>query len=219
MRRAVILGAGTAGTMMANKLARALPEDEWAITVLDRDDTHVYQPGLLFLPFGAYREGEILKPRKALIDRRVEVRLEGIERVSPDEKKVTTSTGVTLDYDLLIVATGSRIAPEQTQGLTGPGWRESAFDFYTLSGALALRDRLASWPGGRLVVNVAEMPIKCPVAPLEFLFLAEAFFAGRGMRDKVELVYATPLEGAFTQPRASAALGDILAQPRHQGRG
>jgi len=210
MKRILILGAGTAGTMMANKLVRALPE--WRITVVDRDDVHVYQPGLLFLPFGAYREDELLKPRRKLLDARVEVRLQEIDRVAPDEKRVYLAGGEKLDYEILIVATGSRILPEATSGLTGAGWKESAFDFYTLEGALALRNRLASFEGGRLVVNVVDMPIKCPVAPLEFLFLADAYFQKRGIRDKVELAYATPLDGAFTKPRASATLGDLLKQ-------
>ncbi|MFO0659964.1 MAG: FAD/NAD(P)-binding oxidoreductase [Polyangiaceae bacterium] len=212
MKHIVILGAGTAGTMMANKLVRALPESEWKVTVIDQDGLHVYQPGLLFLPFGSYRESEIIKPREKLFDRRVDVRLCGIDRVAPDEKKVFLSDETTCTYDVLIVATGSRILPEQTQGLTGEGWRSSAFDFYTLEGALALRDKLASFTGGRLLVNVVEMPIKCPVAPLEFLFLADAFFTERGLRDKVEIVYVTPLEGAFTKPRASARLGHLLTE-------
>ncbi|MBL8613816.1 MAG: NAD(P)/FAD-dependent oxidoreductase [Myxococcales bacterium] len=210
MKRVVILGAGTGGTMMANKLARALPADAWKITVVDRDDVHVYQPGLLFLPFGSYRKEEIVKRRAHLLDPHVDLRLGEIDRVAPDESAVHLAHGVKLPYDVLIVATGSRIMPELTQGLTGPGWRDSAHDFYTLEGASALADKLDGWKGGRFVVNVVEMPIKCPVAPLELLFLAEAFFTQRGIRDKVEIVYATPLEGAFTKPRASAALGDML---------
>jgi sulfide:quinone oxidoreductase len=165
MKQIVILGAGTAGTMMANKLARALPERAWKITVVDRDDAHVYQPGLLFLPFGAYREEEITRPRRPLLDRRVDLRLGGIDRVAPDENRVHLAGGESIAYDLLVVATGSRILPGETPGLTGPGWNETAFDFYTLEGARALRDKLASWEGGRLVVNVVEMPIKCLVAP------------------------------------------------------
>ena len=211
MKRIVILGAGTGGTMMANRLVRALGDD-WRVTVIDRDDVHVYQPGLLFLPFGAYRREETTRPRRALLDPRVELRLAEIDRVAPDEKSVTLAGGEKLSYEVLIVATGSRVLPEETQGLTGAGWRESAFDFYTLDGAAALRRKLEGWKGGRLVLNVVEMPIKCPVAPLEFLFLADAFFTERGMRDKVEIVYATPLEGAFTKPRASAALGDMLGR-------
>jgi sulfide:quinone oxidoreductase len=183
MKRIVILGGGTGGTMMAQKLVRALPEDAWKITVIDRDDLHVYQPGLLFVPFGAYRESEIVKPRSRLFD-----------------------------YDVLVIATGSRIAPEELTGLTGPGWRETTFDFYTLDGATALARALERFDGGRLVVHIAEMPIKCPVAPLEFALLADAYFTERGMRDRVELVLVTPLDGAFTKPRASQALGDLLTR-------
>ena len=198
--------------MMANKLVRALSQDGWRVTVVDRDDVHLYQPGLLFLPFGQYREDEIIKRRKHLLDPRVELVLGEIDRIAPDTSAVHLRGGTRLPYDVLVVATGSRILPEQTQGLTAAGWKTSAFDFYTLEGALALRSALERFQGGRLVVNVAEMPIKCPVAPLEFLFLAESFFAQRGMRDKVEIAFATPLEGAFTKPRASAAFGDMLRQ-------
>ncbi len=212
MKRIVILGAGTAGTMMANKLARALPEREWRVTVVDRDDLHVYQPGLLFLPFDQYRPEELVRPRRKLLDPTVEVRLDAIDRVAPDDKRVHLASGDRLDYDILVVATGSRILPGETPGLTGEGWMRDAFDFYTVEGALALRNRLADWKGGRLLLNVVEMPIKCPVAPLEFLFLADAFFTRRGMRDRVEIAYATPLDGAFTKPRASALLGDLLAR-------
>lgn len=196
--------------MMANKLVRALGGDGWRVTVVDRGETHVYQPGLLFVPFGQYRPEEIVKPHNRLLDPAVELRLGEIDRIAPDERVVYLTGGEKLPYEVLIVATGSRIVPESTQGLTGHGWGDTAFDFYTLEGATALRDKLAAFKGGRLVLNVVEMPIKCPVAPLEFLFLAEAFFTERGLRDKVEIVYATPLEGAFTKPRASAALGGML---------
>ncbi len=210
MKKIVVLGAGTAGTMMANKLSRVLPEDQWNITVIDRDNRHVYQPGLLFLPFGTYHEGELSKPRHGLFDRRVTLRMAEIERIEPDNNTVHLKDGMSVQYDLLIVATGSRIVPEQTAGLTAAGWKETAFDFYSLEGAVALRNKLADWKGGRFVVNVVEMPIKCPVAPLELLFLADAFFTERGIRNRVEMVYATPLEGAFTKPRAARSLGALL---------
>lgn len=210
-RSIVILGAGTGGTMMANKLVRALP-DGWSVTVLDRDDIHVYQPGLLFLPFGGYREDEIVKRRTPLLDPRVTLRLGEIDRIAADERRVYVKGEDPIDFDLLIVATGTHVMPAQTPGLTGEGWQETAFEFYTLEGARALRDELATFNGGRFVVDVAEMPIKCPVAPLELLFLADAYFTERGIRNKVEMVYATPLEGAFTKPRASAVLGDMLAR-------
>jgi sulfide:quinone oxidoreductase len=214
MKRIVILGAGTAGTMLANKLVRALPEKQWTVTLVDRDDEHIYQPGLLFLPFGAYRDDELVRPRRRTLDRRVDLRLSGIERIEPEHRRVTLGDTKSVYYDVLIVATGSRIAPEQTQGLMGPGWRKTAHEFYSLEGARALRSALASFQGGRLAINIVDLPIKCPVAPLEFAFLADAFFTERGIRDKVELVYVTPLEGAFTKPRASAVLGDMFGKRR-----
>ncbi|MBI2388200.1 MAG: NAD(P)/FAD-dependent oxidoreductase [Deltaproteobacteria bacterium] len=210
MKRIVILGAGTAGTTMANKLVQHLPENEWQITVVDRDDVHVYQPGLLFIPFGGYRESQILRSRRVLFDPRVDVRLEGIARVEPEKNQVVLGDHHKLHYDVLVVATGSRILPEQTPGLTCEGWRKTAFDFYTVEGAKALGATLDGFKGGRFVLNVVEMPIKCPVAPLEMLFLADAYFTQRGIRDKVELAYATPLSAAFTKPIAASRLGDML---------
>ncbi len=196
MKQVVILGAGTAGTMMANKLVRALPATDWKITVVDRDDVHIYQPGLLFVPFGTYRPEQVVRRRKPLVDASVDCRLTGIDRVAPDEKTVYLQGGEKLRYDILIVATGSRIMPESTPGLTGVGWKDSAFDFYTYEGAVSLARKLERFEGGRLVVNVVEMPIKCPVAPLEFAFLADAFFKEKGMRSGVEITLATPLDGA-----------------------
>ncbi|HEU4731124.1 MAG TPA: FAD/NAD(P)-binding oxidoreductase [Kofleriaceae bacterium] len=211
MKRIAILGAGTAGTMMANRLVRALPGD-WQVVLLDRDDAHVYQPGLLFLPFGAYRETELVRPRTQLVDRRVVLRLTDIDRVVPDDRRIVLRDGEVITYDFLVLATGSHLLPESTPGLTGAGWRTTAHEFYTLEGALVLRGALDGFHAGRIVVNVAELPIKCPVAPLEFLFLADAYFTQRGERDRVELVLATPLEGAFTKPVASKLLGGMLAQ-------
>ncbi|MCA9676741.1 MAG: NAD(P)/FAD-dependent oxidoreductase [Kofleriaceae bacterium] len=209
MKRIVILGAGTAGTMMANRLVRLLPAG-WQVVLLDQDDQHVYQPGLLFLPFGAYREDELVRPRTRLVDPRVSLRIGAIDRVAPDQRRVVLAGGATIPYDFLILATGSRILPETTPGLTGDGWRRTASDFYTLDGARALRQALDGFNGGRVIINITEMPIKCPVAPLEFAFLVDAYFTQRGLRDRVELLYATPLEGAFTKPVSSRVLGDML---------
>jgi len=210
MKRALILGGGTAGTMMANKLVEALGPRGWQVTAVDRDDAHVYQPGLLFIPFGMYTAEEVVRPRTRYFDPRVELVLGEFTRVDLDAREVHLKGGRALPYELLIVATGSEVRPEKTPGLTGAGWRDTAFDFYTLDGAVALREKLAGFTQGRLLLNVVEMPIKCPVAPLEFLFLAESFFRARGLRDQVEITFATPLEGAFTKPRASALLGDML---------
>jgi sulfide:quinone oxidoreductase len=209
MKRIVILGAGTAGTMMANRLVRVLPSG-WQVVLLDRDDQHLYQPGLLFLPFGGYREDELVKPRARLVDPRVVLMLAEIERVEPEARRVVLREGEAVAYDLLVIATGSRIVPEALPGLTGEGWRRTAHEFYTLDGARQLRRALDDFRGGRLVIHIAEMPIKCPVAPLEFAFLADAYLTQRGLRAQTELVYATVLEGAFTKPVCSRLLGDKL---------
>jgi sulfide:quinone oxidoreductase len=117
-----------------------------------------------------------------------------------------------LEYDVLVVATGAQLAFDETEGLTGPGWNEKVFTFYDLAGATALASALEKFNGGRIVVNIVDMPIKCPVAPLEFCFLADWYFTDRGIRDKVEITYATPLDGAFTKPVASAALASLLQE-------
>jgi sulfide:quinone oxidoreductase len=212
MKKLLVLGAGTAGTMAVNKLRPRLRRDEWQITVVDQDDAHHYQPGYLFVPFGAYRPEELVKPRRRFVPDGVELVLGEIDRVLPDETKILLADGRELPYDYLVIATGTSPRPDQTPGMDGAEWRRSIFDFFTLDGATALRDKLATWEGGRLAVHVVEMPIKCPVAPLEFAFLADAFFTDRGMRDRVEIVYVTPLEGAFTKPVASRHLGGMLEE-------
>ncbi len=213
MKRVLILGAGTAGTMVANRLAQELEPDEWKITVVDQSEIHYYQPGFLFIPFGIYRKRDVIKPRRDYLPFNAELIISEIEVIEPDKNQVRLKQdNRTLSYDFLIIATGARLFPEETPGLLGPEWRKSIYDFYTLEGALALARHLQSWEGGRLVLNVVDMPIKCPVAPLEFVFLADWFFHQRGMRDKVELVLATPLPGAFTKPKASEILGYMLEE-------
>jgi sulfide:quinone oxidoreductase len=206
----LILGVGTAGTIMANNLRRRLPASEWSMTVVDRSEEHLYQPGLLFLPFGKYEESEIIRKTRDFIPKGVEFMQAEVDQIIPEDHAVTIKDGRTLKYDLLIVATGCRTAPEETAGMLGPKWRVNVHDFYTLDGARALREKLKNFTGGRVVVHINEMPIKCPVAPLEFTFLADTFFREQGIRDKVTLIYVTPLSGAFTKPKASKKLGHLL---------
>ena len=211
MKTLLILGAGTGGTMVANKMAHHLDPQEWRIIIVDKDENHYYQPGFLFIPFGIYSKSDVVKPKRNFLPPQVEVIFSDIELIEPDKNRVRlTRENKVINYDYLVVATGSHTHPEETEGLVNGGWRKNVFDFYTLDGALALNRFLKFWKGGRMVLNVVEMPIKCPVAPLEFLFLADWFFHERGIRDKVEIVFATPLPGAFTKPRASAILGDML---------
>jgi sulfide:quinone oxidoreductase len=210
MRHMLILGGGTGGTIMANKLANALDERDWRITIVDGTDEHYYQPGFLFVPFGTYRMRDIVRPRRQYLPGRIRYILSGIERIDPEKKSVALANGESMRYDCLIIATGTDIHPEQTEGLLDDEWGRSKFDFYTPRGAERLGQFLKSWEGGKLVVSITEMPVKCPVAPLEFLFLADAYFSERGMRDKVDLHLVTPLSGAFTKPTSSNVLGEFL---------
>ena len=213
MKKLLILGAGTAGTMVANRLARLLDTDEWHITLVDQNETHYYQPGLLFIPFGIYSKNDVIKPKRDFIPSAAELVMSPIEIIDPEHNQVKLAkSGRLLNYDILVIATGCQVHPEQTTGLMEHEWRQSIHDFYTIDGALALAKYLRNWQGGRMVVNVVETPIKCPVAPLEFLMLADWFFHDQGLREKVDITYATPLSGAFTKPVASRYLGEILDQ-------
>ena len=210
MKHLLVLGAGTAGTMVVNKLRALLPTSEWRITVVDRDDEHHYQPGYLFIPFGVYRRDEVVKSRSRFVPEGVELLLDEIDRVDPEACTVTLAGGRVLEYDQLVIATGTSPRPDQTPGMLGSEWRCSVHEFYTLDGSIALAEALSAFEGGRFVAHLCEMPVKCPVAPLELLFLAESHFRELGIRDRVELVYVTPLDGAFTTPHAAAHLAGML---------
>ena len=211
MKNLLVLGGGSAGTMVVNKLRKKLPKDLWEITVIDQDQEHIYQPGLLLLPFGTYEPTQLVKKRESFFPKDVDFIQAQIERVDSTASKVFLDDGREVSYDYLVIATGTSPRPDQTPGMSEPAlWYKSVFDFYTMAGSIALRDALKSFTGGRLVVHISEMPIKCPVAPLEFTFLADAYFEKRGIRDKVEIVYVTPLEGAFTKPVCSKHLGWML---------
>jgi len=210
MNRLLILGAGTAGTMMANHLSKELNRDEWEMIIVDEREEHYYQPGYLFLPFDIYQPEDIIKPIKEFIPAGVTLLQEKIDRIDANEQFVKMANGDIFHYDILIIATGTDIAPEEINGMKGNEWHKSVFDFYTFKGALALRNKLRDWDGGKLVVHITEMPIKCPVAPIEFAFLADSYFKHKGIREKVEITYVTPLSGAFTKPKATAALEHLL---------
>ena len=210
MKKLLILGAGTAGTMMANKLHRNLNKDLWEITIVDKDENHYYQPGFLFIPFGVYQPEEVIRPKREFIPKGVHFVIDKIQKVEPEKNQVLLTSGIVLTYDVLVVATGTIPVPEETEGLKGKLWYKDIFDFYTYEGTTKLAKKLETWQGGKLVINLAETLIKCPVAPLEFTFLADAFFTEKGMRDKVEIFYVTPLSGAFTKPKATAMLNKLM---------
>ncbi len=212
MKRLVILGAGTAGTMMANKLRNALDKEEWKITIVDQFKTHYYQPGFLFIPFGIYSKEDVIKPKADFVPPGVDLIFSGIDRVKAEENKVFLEGGKVLNYDYLIIATGTKTYPEETPGLKDKLWYKEIFDFYTVEGAVALQKFFKGWEGGKLVMAITEIPYKCPVAPLEFVFLADAYFTEIGIRDKVDISYVTPMPGAFTKPIATKMLSELLEE-------
>lgn len=212
MKRVLILGAGMAGTVMANKLYKNLNKKLWDITIVDRDENHYYQPGFLFIPFGIYSPEEVVKPKKEFIPDGVNFILSEVKKIIPEDNLVLLKNGEHLAYDLLVVATGTVPVPEETEGLKGELWYKDIFDFYTFEGSTLLAKKLENWKGGKLVINLAETLIKCPVAPLEFAFLADAYFTEKGIRDKVQISYVTPLSGAFTKPKATAMLNTLMEE-------
>ena len=206
--RILILGGGTGGTLTANRLRKRLPDA--VIDVVDQDDRHVYQPGLLFVPFGLADPDHLVRPRGEQLHPGIGFHRQEVDHVELEARRVVLGDGRALDYDVLIIATGARLVPEETEGLLGPGWMEDVFTFYDLDGAVALRSRLEAFHAGRIVVNVVDLPIKCPVAPLELCFLLDWHLRERSIRDDVQLTYVTPLDGAFTKPTASQTLGGML---------
>ena len=212
MKRLVILGAGTGGTLLANKLRKKLSASQWDITIVDKDPTHYYQPGFLFIPFGIYKREQVIKPKKKFIPQGVNIVIADIEKVDPVRNEVALGNGTKLSYDYLIISTGTEIAPYETPGLAGPEWQKSIFDFYTLEGATRLHEALKDFREGNLVVSIVELPFKCPVAPLEFAFMADSYLRKKNVRDKVNIYYTTPLSGAFTKPKATKMLGELFQE-------
>lgn len=212
MKKLLILGAGTAGTMMANKLHKALDSEEWEITIVDQYRTHYYQPGFLFIPFNIYNKQDVIKPKSNFFPPGVKVIYNVIDKIVGEENKVLLEGGQVLQYDYMIIATGTETRPDETPGLKDKLWYKEIFDFYTIEGAVALQKFFKNFEGGKLVMCISEIPYKCPVAPIEFVCLAEAYFTKKGIRDKVDITYVTPMSGAFTKPVASKMLGDLLEE-------
>jgi len=205
MRKIVILGSGAGGTMVAANLRKELDDGEWQITLIDKDEQHHFQSGYLFIPFGVYSREDVLKPKRDFVPKGVDFVVDNVTKVNTDQRRLETAKGDNYDYDYLVVATGCRIVPEDVEGMMD-AWGEDVFDFYTLDGAVALRKKLKYFDSGKVVLNIAEFPYKCPIAPIEFVFMADWFFQMNGVRDKVEIEFVTPIDNIFTKPVAAKAL-------------
>lgn len=210
MKKIVILGSGAGGTMVAAKLQQQLNGKQWQIQVIDNDEMHHYQPGWLFIPFGVYAPQDCVKPKREFIPEGVEFVLDDVQAVDPVKRTVTGKKD-SYTYDWLVVASGCRIVPEEVEGMM-EGWGKEIFDFYTLDGAIELQKQLKYFESGRVVLNIAEMPFKCPVAPIEFIFMADWFFTVKGVRQNVEIELVSPLGDIFTKPMAAKTFGNFASQ-------
>ena len=210
MKDLVILGHGTGGTIIAAKMRQKLAENDWRITVIDRDWQHHYQPGWLFIPFGIYTAADCVKPKAKFVPPGVNFVLDEITEIDPVKKQVKTRRDI-YAYDWLVVATGARIMLDEVEGMS-EGMGGDIHTFYSQEGAVALYDKLKYFHQGRVVINIAELPFKCPVAPLEFAFMADWFFTKNGVRENIEIELVTPLSAAFTKPVAAGILGKICEE-------
>ncbi|WP_135824146.1 NAD(P)/FAD-dependent oxidoreductase [Halorussus ruber] len=212
-RRIAIVGGGVGGTVLANRLADELAEEidagEVEVSLVTDSPEHVYKPVFLYVAFGMRDVADGVRPLDQLLDRRVRLRIAHVQQIDTDAKRIERDDGATLDYDYLVVTTGAELAPE-----TVPGLVEGAHHYYSPDGATALRDALAEFTEGRIVLGVVGMPHMCPVAPLEFVFIADAWFGERGLGEDVSITYTYPADRAHSLD----AIAD-WAEPRLADRG
>jgi sulfide:quinone oxidoreductase len=197
MQRVVVLGGGVGGTLTANLVARKLKKliaaGEVQVTVVDATGAHAYQPGYMYIAMGNERPEKLLRPERSLLDRNVELVVGSVSRIDPSVRTVTLGSGTVLGYEHLVIATGSRILPEEM-----PGFEAEAHHFYSAEAAAKLRTALDGFTGGKIVIGIAGIPYKCPPAPLEVAFLIESELRERGLRDKTEITFLSPINRAFT---------------------
>jgi len=215
MKDIVILGAGTGGTIMANLLSQRLDLRQWRVTVIDRSKEHHYQPGYLFIPFRLYGyEGhkDVARGITEKLPKHIHFVQAEVQLIDPTRKQVETDQG-NYGYDWLVSTLGCRVAPEEVEGLA-EAMGHDVDTFYTLDGALRLQQALEAMQSGKLVIDICDMPIKCPVAPIEFAFLADYYFHLKGIRDRIDISLVTPFSGAFSKPNANRILSQIAEQKR-----
>ena len=211
MERILVLGGGVGGTLAANLLARKLKRridaGEVAVTLVDEGGEHVYQPGFMYIAMGGERAEKLHRPERSLLDRRIQLVIARATRIDPATRSVELESGDPLAYDYLLIATGSRIVPEEI-----PHFESEAHHFYGADAAERLRAALDAFDGGRIVVGIAGMPYKCPPAPLEVTFLVESELRDRGLRDRSEIHYCSPIGRAFTIESVSDMATPILEE-------
>ncbi len=202
--KVIVLGGGVGGTLAANLISKQLGA-EGTVTVIDPVGMHVYQPGFLYVALGQANGRWLAQDERHLLRNEVQMVIDRAVKIDPIQRTVTLPRGETLGYDYLVVATGSRLARDEIPGLV-----DGAHDFYSLEGAIRLREALRTFAGGRIVMGVAGIPYKCPPAPVEFVFMLEEYLWKRGIRDKSTITLASPLNRAFTIESTSKVVQPIL---------
>jgi sulfide:quinone oxidoreductase len=194
-----IVGGGTGGTVLANDLADRLgPElaaGDVRVTLVNDDPDHVYKPVWLYVPFGQREPADGRRPLSELVDDAVDLRVDRVTALDTDAQRLSYRDGPPESYDHLVLATGSTLAPDRVPGLV-----EGGHDYYSESGATALREELLSFTEGHLVLSVIGTPHMCPAAPLEFVFMADDWFRERGLREDVEITYTYPIQRVHGNP-------------------
>jgi len=212
MKRIVIIGGGSAGVMFANRMRREFTEDEVDLTVIEKSDKHLYQPAFTLLVFGLDEPENLVKPTNELFYQGIKLLQDEATQINPKGKIVTTTKYGDIEYDHLVIATGAKLNLSEPEGMKeGLSKGQNVFTFYTMDGALKLRDALNSCDGGTIVSTFAEMPVKCPAAPIKFILMAEDMARKMGKRDKYKFVLTTPMPAAFSRPPYMDALNGIFA--------
>ncbi|MCU0478664.1 MAG: FAD-dependent oxidoreductase [Chloroflexi bacterium] len=197
MQRVVILGGGVGGTLTANlvarKLKRRIARGAATVTVVDLSGKHTYQPGYMYIALGNERPERLVRSERSLLDSNVKLVVDRVDRIDVEGSRLELASGASLGFDQLVVATGARILPEAM-----PGFEEEAHHFYSAGAAMKLRRALDGFRGGKILIGIAGIPYKCPPAPLEVAFLIEAEMRERGLRDRTQIEFLSPINRAFT---------------------
>ncbi|MEJ2272718.1 MAG: FAD/NAD(P)-binding oxidoreductase [Candidatus Bathyarchaeota archaeon] len=192
MKKVLIIGGGSGGTILANILARKTSSKELSITVIDSQENHIYQPGLLYVAFGNENPKKLLKKERKLLNKRVNFIVDEATKIDTSQNSVQTKSGQILDYDYLVMATGSRLNPQELPGFEG------AHHFYDLESALKLREALKNFKQGKIFLGIGGIPYKCPIAPVEAVCQLEYMLRQKGVRNNIEITFLSPLPRAFS---------------------
>ncbi|MEM0320851.1 MAG: FAD/NAD(P)-binding oxidoreductase, partial [Thermoprotei archaeon] len=205
MKNILVAGGGIGGTIVANRIAQKLSEEinrgEVSVSVLDRSEHHYYQPGFLLVSMGVMEPKETSLPEREVLDPKIKLSTGDkgtITKISVGDRQLTTADGKTHKYDILVLATGSHIQMDEI-----PGFAQGAETFFSLDGAKKMLKAVQSFTGGDIVVDVALLPHKCPVAPLEITLMLDDYFRKKGIRDKVNIHYCYPIQGVFGIPNVN----------------